>query len=109
MDQTLNYADILTRVLREEAKLQPRLQPIKIASACDPETGQFLLIATGWENERWFDGILIHARLEEGKVVIETDNTEDGLKPALREAGIPAEDIITGSSLRKQESELVAA
>ena len=109
MDQTLNYADILTQIIREEGKLQPKHGPIRIAAVCDRDTGQYLLIATGWENKQRVDCILLHARLVEGKVVIETDNTEDGLKPALMEAGIPAEDITTGSSIRRQESELVAA
>jgi hypothetical protein len=89
--------------------LQPKHGPIRIAAVCDHEAGQYLLIATGWENKQRVDCILLHARLVGGKIVIETDNTEDGLKPALREAGVPAEDIITGSSLRRQESQLVAA
>lgn len=39
MDQTVSYADLLTRVMREEAKLQPSVQPsLKIVSSCDSET-----------------------------------------------------------------------
>lgn len=94
MDQTMSYADILTRALREEARQQPSIQPIRIASVCDAEAGQFLLIMTGWEKKIWFDSILFHARLAEGKVVIEMDNIEEGLKRKLIEAGIAEADII---------------
>ncbi|HZS05947.1 MAG TPA: element excision factor XisI family protein [Blastocatellia bacterium] len=109
MDQTVSYADILTRVLREEGREQPRLQPIRIDSVCDHETGQYLLIATGWENKQRVDSILFHARLVDDKVVIETDNIEEGLKPALVREGIAEEDIVTSLSPDKQDSEPVAA
>src|SRR5262245_46507376 len=109
MDQTLSYADILTRVVREEGKFQPRLQPIKIISVCDHETGQFLLIAVGWENKRRVDSIIFHAQLIDGTVVIETDNIEEGLKPALIKAGVREEDIVSGLKYDRQELTPAAA
>ena len=109
MDQTLSYADILTRVVREEGKFQPRLQPIKIISVCDRETGQFLLIAVGWENKRRVDSIIFHAQLVDGTVVIETDNIEERLTAALVEAGIPEGDIISGEAFDELRSQRIAA
>lgn len=110
MDQTMSYADILNQVVREEAKLQPSVQPrLKVVSSCDREAGQFLLVVIGWDNQRhWMHNILFHAQLVEGKVVIEEDMTEEGLTPSLIAAGIPEEDIISGSALRKLEAETVA-
>lgn len=110
MDQTVNYADILTQVIHREAELQPSFQPkLKIVAACDRETGQFLLIVVGWDQDRWVHNILFHARLVNGQVIIETDMTEEGLKPALIEAGIRAEDILTGKEADEIESSPVAA
>ena len=95
MDQTVNYADILTRIIHEEGKLQPSFQPrLKIVSSCDRETGQFLLIMVGWDKEHWRHSILFHAQLIDGKVIIEADMTE-GLKPLLLEAGIREEDFLS--------------
>jgi hypothetical protein len=110
MDQTVSYADILTQVMREEAKLQPSVQlRLKIVSSCDSETGQFLLIVIGWDNRKHrVHNILFHAQLVDGKVIIETDMTEEGLTASLSEAGIPEGDIISGSALRKLEAETVA-
>ncbi len=110
MDQAITYRDTLTKVMREEGKYQPKHGP-PIVSVCDQETGQFLLVAVGWQNgqnARHVDSILFHAQLLDRKVIIETDKTEEGLTPALIEAGIPEEDIISGSALRKLEAETVA-
>ncbi|MBD2624392.1 XisI protein [Microcystis flos-aquae FACHB-1344] len=99
MDNTVNYADILTQVIRKESAMQPRLQNLKITPVCDPESGHFLIIMTGWEKEAWINTILFHARLLKNKIVIEDDNLEEGLTTTLIQAGIPPEDIITGLSL----------
>ena len=99
MDNTVNYADILTQVIRKESAMQPRLQNLKITPVCDPESGNFLIIMTGWEKEAWINTILFHARLLKNKIVIEDDNLEEGLTTTLIQAGIPPEDIITGLPL----------
>jgi len=95
MDQTMNYVDILMQVMREEEQYQPKHGP-KIVSVCDPKTGQFLLIAVGRQGQRRIDNILFHAQLVDGQVVIETDLTEETLRPLMIESGIRAEDILSG-------------
>jgi hypothetical protein len=96
MDKSIKYAEILTQVLRKAAAEQPRLQAIQIRAVCDTESGQFLIIATGWEKNIWINTILFHARLVDGKVVIEDDNFEEGLTEALITAGIAVDDIVSG-------------
>lgn len=101
MDNELKYADILTEVVRKESAIQPRSRGLKIHSVCDKESGNFLIIMTGWKKETWLNAILFHARLLDGKIVIEDDNFEEGLTPALLRAGIPPEDIMNGLSLEQ--------
>ncbi len=108
MDQKMSYADVLTRIMREEEKYQPLHGPV-IVSVCDQETGQFMLVAVGWQKERHIDSILFHARLVDGLVVIETDKTEEGLKPLFIEAGIRAEDIALGRDYGRPERAQIAA
>ncbi len=55
------------------------------------------------------DSVLFHARLVDGMVVIETDNIEEGLKPAMIKAGIRAEDIVWGYKLESQPATPIAA
>lgn len=101
MANSLNYAEILTQVLRKEAMSQPRLKSLKLSAVCDQESGQFLIIMTGWQQDKWVNTILFHARLLKDKIVIEDDNFEEGLTQILIRSGIPAEDIINGLSLEQ--------
>jgi len=95
MDNLLSKVDILKKTLQEATIAQPRLQAIKLYPVCDIESGHFLVLATGWDKQRWMDTILFHARLVENKIIIEEDNFEEGLTTALIAAGIRKEDIIT--------------
>jgi XisI protein len=104
MDNELKYANILTEVVRKEAAIQPRSHRLTIDSVCDKESGKFLIIMNGWEKETWLNTILFYAHLLDGKIVIEDDNFEEGLTPALLQAGIPREDIINGLSLESDST-----
>jgi len=109
MDTTMSYADILTKVMRDEERFQPSFVPVKIAPVCDPTSGQFLLVAVGWEGRRRVDSILFHAQLIDGQVIIERDMTEEGLKQALIEAGIREQDILSYKDHDQLEATQVAA
>ena len=111
MDQTNRYADSLTAVLRAEASVAFSLQlRLQMVAACDRESGEFLLMVLGWaSNNEWRDSVLVHARLLDGLVVIETDNLEEGIKPALVAAGIPADHIISGLKYERMNVEPLAA
>lgn len=95
MERSLSYADILKKTLQEATRTQPRLQAIQLYPVCDTDSGHFLILATGWDKQRWLDTILFHARLVERQVIIEEDNFEEGLTSALIAAGIQAEHIVT--------------
>lgn len=95
MDQNLKYAEILKNTLKAAVVDQPRLQAIKLYPVCDVESGHFLVLATGWDKQRWMDTILFHARLVEQKIIIEEDNFEEGLTQALILNGVKEEDVTT--------------
>jgi XisI protein len=95
MDYPLNYTDILKKTVQEATIDQPRLQAIKLYPVCDTDSGHFLVVATGWDKQRWMDTILFHARLVEDQIIIEEDNFEESLTQILIDRGIAKEDIIT--------------
>ncbi|HEY9804970.1 MAG TPA: element excision factor XisI family protein [Candidatus Obscuribacterales bacterium] len=99
MDHPLNYADILKKTMQAATANQPRLQAIKLYPVCDTDSGHFLVLATGWDKQRWIDAILFHARLVENRSIIEEDNFEEELTSALIAAGIKSEDIVTALSV----------
>ena len=75
MDNSLSYADILKKTLQEATRAQPRLQAIQLYPVCDVDSGHFLVLATGWDKQRWINTILFHARLVDNQVVIEEVDT----------------------------------
>lgn len=95
MDQTLSYTEILKKTVQAAVVNQPRLQAIKLYAVCDIESGHFLVLATGWDKQRWMDTILFHARLVGPKIFIEEDNFEESLTQALIANGVRKEDVVT--------------
>ncbi len=95
MDRSLNYANILKQTVYAAVVDQPRIQSIKLYPVCDIESGHFLVIATGWEKERWMDDVLFHARLVGRQIVIEEDSFEEGLVESLIASGVEKQDIVT--------------
>ena len=95
MDRVLSYAEILKRTVQTAAADQPRLQAIKLYPVCDMESGHFLVLATGWDKQRWMDTVLFHARLIDRKIFVEEDNFEESLTEALVSGGVAVEDIVT--------------
>jgi XisI protein len=95
MDNSLSYADIIQSTLQEATKDQPRLQSIQLYPVCDRESGHFLVLATGWDKQKWINTILFHAHLVAQEVIIEEDNFEEGLTSTLIQSGIDAANIRT--------------
>jgi hypothetical protein len=100
MDNAISYAEILKRTVNDATIHQPRLQAIKLYPVCDIESGQFVVLATGFDKQKWMDFVLFHARLVEKdnsdrQIIIEEDNFEEGLVDTLIAAGIKQEDIVT--------------
>ena len=108
MDQINRYADIITAVMREEADVSfiGQQQRLQVVTACDRESGEFLLIMLGWaSNKEWHDSVLVHVRLLDGFVVVETDNIEEGIKSLLVEAGIPSDHIVSGMKYERMKTQ----
>ena len=100
MDNSLNYAEIIKKIVNSATIDQPSIQAIKLYPVCDLESGNFVVLATGFDNQKWIDNVIFHARLIEkensnSQIIIEEDNFEEGLIDTLIEAGIKKEDIVT--------------
>jgi hypothetical protein len=100
MDKSLSYADIIEQTLKEATKDQPRIQSIRLYPVCDRDSGNFLILATGWDKQAWINTILFHAHLVDRDVTIEEDNFEEGLTSLLIDTGIDAKNIHTSMAKR---------
>jgi hypothetical protein len=96
MDREMKYCDLIKRGLSDYRAWsnQGRKDDIVAMCAFDDEAGQYLLVRVGWEGKRRFRQIVLHLRLHEGKIWIETDDTYDGFATELLKAGVPNSDIV---------------
>ncbi|NJK63602.1 MAG: XisI protein [Synechococcaceae cyanobacterium SM2_3_1] len=62
----------------------------------DPETDQYVILSEGWEGPRHHHGCLLHIEVQDGRIWVQRDGTEDGIANELVNAGIPKEVIVLG-------------
>lgn len=78
MDNSLSYADIIEQTLKEATKDKPRIQSIRLYPVCvrvsvasaNRDSGNFLIMATGWDKKDWINIILFHAYLVDRNITI---------------------------------------
>ena len=113
MDRIEHYREIIQQLLTEkEARYRP-FTPSGVRQFCalDIERDQYLLINTGWRETRRLHGATLYLRIENGKIWIEEDWTEEGIATELIAQGVPREDIVLGFQppTARTETELAAA
>ena len=72
---------------------------------------RYFLVEVGWENDYRIYGTLIHIDINDGKLWIQPDGTEEGIATELVPAGIPKERIVLAfrpASLRAHTQYAVA-
>jgi hypothetical protein len=98
MDRVSQYRALIKRLLLEKQALFGRFSPPGHAQYCalDEERDQYLLVNTGWVKEGRQHGATLYLRIQDGKIWVEEDWTEDGIANELVANGVPREDIILG-------------
>ena len=90
----LKYREILQSIVNRHAKFQPANGNIQIHAVCDAENGDYMVVDSGWnEKGRRIYDVVIHFRLQGGKVSVERDNTDAEVVRELIEDGIAKDDI----------------
>jgi XisI protein len=90
----LKYREVLQSVVNRHAKFQPANGNIKTHAVCDAENGDYMVVDSGWnEKGRRIYDVVIHFRLQNGKVTVERDNTDAEVVRELIEDGIAKDDI----------------
>lgn len=96
MDRLAIYRQIIREILKPYGNIAYANVDAHNQLAFDAETDQYLVISTGWSKEGRIHGCLIHVSIQDGKVWIQRDGTEDGIANELVQAGIPKSDIVLG-------------
>jgi hypothetical protein len=92
MDKIETYRQILKSVTEKHAKMFSPVQNVSSSAVCDFEQNNYFLIDFDSKEKKHY--IVFHLRLENGKIFIEQDGIEYGIKQDLIEAGISPNEIV---------------
>jgi hypothetical protein len=98
VEKLTHYRNLIKQHLSELADLCNRDPSPGADTLCafDDERGHYLVLSTGWTNDRRIRGVTLFVRLREGKIWVEEDWTEEGIATQFVRAGVPREDIVLG-------------
>lgn len=92
----VNYRQIIEKILREYVDFLAQDDAIQQELVFDHEHDRYLLVETGWQDNRRIYGPFLHLDIKDNKVWIQHDGTEDGIAYELEAAGIPKNQIVLG-------------
>lgn len=89
-----DYRQIIEKLLKEYADFLNQDDGIEQELIFDREHNRYLLLETGWQNNKRIYGPFIHIDIKDDKLWIEHDGSEDGIAYELEAAGIPKDHIV---------------
>ena len=88
------YRQIVKQLILEKVQGQTYPKEIEKQAVIDTESDNYLLLHTGWRDNRRTHGCSLHLDIKDGKIWIQHDGTEVGIATKLLELGVPKEDIV---------------
>ena len=92
----LNYRDLVEKIINQHAGEQSEKDKETTEIVFDRDRDRYLLLNVGWHDEERMYGCPIHIDIQDGKIWIQRDFTEEGLANQLIELGVPKTDIVLG-------------
>ena len=94
--EELDYRELVKKIIQAHASEQSESGTNQGYVVFDEERNRYLLLYVGWRDEERVHGCPIHIDIQDGKIWIQRDFTEEGLANQLVELGVPKTDIILG-------------
>jgi hypothetical protein len=94
MDKLARYTTIIKKILQEDASYGPSHGEIEPHLVFDDEHRSYQLMYVGWDRRRRVHGVIYHLRIQNDKIYIEEDTSNQPIAESLLEAGVPREDIV---------------
>jgi hypothetical protein len=91
MDKLAIYRPIIERILGEQLEFAAGDEGVETFAVTDQNKENYLLLEVGWQHPRRIYNVVIHLRLQQGKIHIEQDWTREGVGYQLAAAGVPPE------------------
>jgi hypothetical protein len=94
--RTLNeWRQIIKKILAELAAIPfPEVVNLKAKTVFDESSDIYMVLVEGWQDVKRMHGCLVHVEINDGKIWIQQDGTEDGVANELLVAGIPKDRIV---------------
>jgi hypothetical protein len=104
MDKLEQYRQFVKQVLTEHAQISTTTDTVKAELIFDNEHDHYQLAYVGWQGDKRVFGPVMHFDIQDGKIWIQYNGTEDSVAERLVEMGVPTSDIVLGfhSSFKRQ-------
>ncbi len=89
-----NYRQIVQQLILEKAQRKSYPEEIEKQAVLDTDRDHYLLLHTGWRDNRRTHGCSLHIDIKDGKIWIQHDGSEAGIATQLLELGVPKENIV---------------
>ncbi|MDM8522352.1 XisI protein [Desulfococcaceae bacterium HSG8] len=96
MDKSGRYRNIVRDLLTRHAEHFPHHGEIRTLPVSDEKNDNYLLMDIGWDRTGRVHTVAFHVHINNEKIWIEWDGTENGITDELLAAGVPREDIVLG-------------
>lgn len=96
MDQALENAQIILKVLEPFKSWHTPYANINYEVLTDPAQQHFQVVASGWDEKKRVHTMLVHIAIRDGLIWLEEDLTDAEIAEQLIEHGIPRDRIVLG-------------
>lgn len=96
MDKLEKYRQFVKEILTEHAQIGTTGDTVKAELIFDSERDHYQLAYVGWQRDKRVFGPVMHFDIQDGKIWIQYNGTEDHIAERLVEMGVPSSDIVLG-------------
>ena len=104
MDKLERYRQFIKQILTEHAQISTTTDKVQAELIFDNEHDHYQLTYVGWQGDKRVFGPVMHFDIQDSKIWIQYNGTEDSIAERLVEMGVPTSDIVLGfhSSFKRQ-------
>lgn len=94
MERIINYRSVVLKVLEEYKNNYKIKSGIEKFIIIDDVNKNYFFFRMGWDGDNRIYGCSLHFRIQDNKIWIEYDGTEEEFAIKLEDEGVPQEDIV---------------
>ncbi|MCC5644588.1 XisI protein [Nostoc sp. CHAB 5824] len=96
MDKIKHYRQLIKQILTEHTQIINKTDTVNSQLIIDNENDHYQLAYVGWQGDKRVFGPVMHFDIQNGKIWIQYNGTEESVAERLVELGVPPSDIVIG-------------